>query len=46
METTMKLAVETYAELMNYSFEFVVKEFLNGNKVVIENVTKLMFCVC
>jgi hypothetical protein len=45
METTMKLAIETYAKLMNYSFEYVVNECLNGNKLVIENITKLMLCV-
>jgi hypothetical protein len=45
METTMKLAIETYANLMNYSFEYVVNECLNGNEVIIENVTKLMLCV-
>jgi hypothetical protein len=45
MVTTMKLAIETYAKLMNYSFEYVVNECLNGNEVIIENVTKLMFCV-
>lgn len=43
METTMKLAIETYAGLMNYSFEYVVNECLNGNSVIIESVTKLMF---
>jgi hypothetical protein len=45
METTMKLAIETYANLMNYSFEYVVNECLKGNEVIIENVTKLMLCV-
>jgi len=46
METTMKLAIETYSNLMNYSFEYVVNECLNGNEIIIENVTKLMFSVC
>ena len=45
METTMKLAIETYANLMNYSFEYVVNECLSGNAVIIENITKLMFAV-
>lgn len=45
METTMKLAIETYANLMNYSFEYVVNECLNGNEVIIKNVTKLMFAI-
>ena len=43
METTMKLAIETYANLMNYSLEYVVNECLSGNAVIIENITKLMF---
>ena len=45
METTMKLAIETYANLMNYSFEYVVNECLNGNEVIIECVQKLMFAI-
>jgi len=45
METTMKLAIETYANLMNYSFEYVVNECLNGNEIITENVTKLMFAI-
>jgi len=45
METTMKLAIETYANLMNYSFEYVVNECLNGNEIIIESVTKLMFAI-
>lgn len=45
METTMKLAIETYAKLMNYSFEYVVNECLKGNKVITDNVVKLMFSV-
>jgi hypothetical protein len=45
METTMKLAIETYANLMNYSFEYVVNECLSGNVTIIENITKLMFAV-
>ena len=45
METAMRLAIETYAELMNYTFEHVVNECLNGNKDIIDNITRLMFCV-
>ena len=45
METAMKLAIETYSNLMNYSFEYVVNECLNGNEVIIESIQKLMFSV-
>jgi hypothetical protein len=45
MKTTMKSAIKTYAKLTNNSFEYVVNECLNENKIVIENVTKLMFAV-
>jgi hypothetical protein len=45
METTMKLAIETYSNLMNYSFEYVVNECLNGNQVITESIQKLMFSV-
>jgi hypothetical protein len=44
METTMKLAIETYANLMNYSFEYVVSECLSGNEIIKESVIKLMLC--
>jgi len=43
MTTTMKLAIETYANLTNRTFEAVVNECNNGNEVVTENVMKLMF---
>ena len=45
METTMKLAIETYASLSGYSFEYIVSECLNGNEVMTEIVTLLMFSV-
>jgi hypothetical protein len=41
----MKLAIETYSNLMNYSFEYVVNECLNGNQVITESIQKLMFSV-
>jgi hypothetical protein len=43
METTLKLAIETYAELTNRTFDEVVTEFLNKNEIVVENIIKLMF---
>jgi hypothetical protein len=45
METTMKLAIETYANLTNRTFDSVVSQCAIGNEVVIENIQKLMFCV-
>lgn len=45
MKATMKLAIETYAGLMNYSFEYVVNECNNGNQVIIDNIKMLMFSV-
>ncbi len=44
METTMRLAIETYANLTNRTFNEVVTEMQN-NKVIQESVMKLMFCV-
>ena len=44
MTTTMKLAIETYATLTGQSFNSLVEKSLNGDKVVIENIMKLMFC--
>lgn len=45
MTTTMKLAIETYSNLANKTFEEVVTEINNGNKVVIDSVMMLMFTV-
>jgi len=42
METTMKLAVKTYSELTGQSFESIVKECLNGNAQLMENIKLLM----
>ena len=41
----MKLAIETYANLTNRTFEAVVSQCENGNEIVIDNIQKLMFCV-
>jgi hypothetical protein len=45
MTTTMKISIETYANLTNRTFEDVVNECINGNQLIIENIQKLMFCV-
>ena len=45
MEATMKLAIETYANLTNRTFDEVVNECMNGNTVVIESIQTLMFSV-
>jgi len=44
METTMKLAIETYANLTNSTFEEVLDE-MQTNEVIQRSVMKLMFCV-
>lgn len=43
METSMKLAIETYSKLTGKSFESITTDCLNGNQIVIENIQKLMF---
>jgi hypothetical protein len=45
METTMKLAIETYSELTGQNFESIVNECLNGNKQLIKNIKLLMIAV-
>tara|TARA_R110000868_G_scaffold323166_1_gene584123 strand:- start:458 stop:598 length:141 start_codon:yes stop_codon:yes gene_type:complete len=45
METTMKLAIETYSKLTGRTFESIVTECLSGNKTITENIAKLMFSV-
>ena len=45
MTTTIKLAIETYSALTNQSFNAIVEKSLNGDKVVTENIMKLMFSV-
>jgi len=44
METTMRLAIETYAELTNKTFEQVATE-MQTNKIIQDTIMKLMFCV-
>jgi hypothetical protein len=39
----MKLAIETYASLTGYSFEHITSECMNGNEVITESITLLMF---
>ena len=43
VKNTMKLAIETYANLTNTTFQNVVNECNKENKVVITNIQKLMF---
>ena len=45
MSTTMKLAIETYANLTNRTFERIIELSLSGDNVVNENIMKLMFSV-
>ena len=45
METTMKLAIETYSKLTGKSEKVIIDECLNGNQLTIEIVQKLMFSV-
>jgi len=43
MKDVMKLAIETYSNLANKTFEEVVTEINNGNKVVTDSVMMLIF---
>jgi len=45
METTMKLAIETYSNLTGRTFNEVVTECNNGNETIIESIKMLMFSV-
>jgi hypothetical protein len=44
METTMKLAIETYANLTNRTFNQVAKE-MQTSKLIQDSIMKLMFSV-
>ena len=44
METTMKLAIETYANLTQQTFKEVAEE-MQKNKVIQDSIMTLMFCV-
>ncbi len=44
METTMKLAIETYANLTNKTFNEVLEQ-MQTSKLIQESIMKLMFCV-
>jgi len=44
METTMKLAIETYANLTNRTFNEVLEQ-MQTNKVIQESIMKLMFSI-
>lgn len=44
METTMKLAIETYSELTNRTFNEVLNE-MQTSKIIQESIMKLMFSV-
>jgi len=43
MTTTMKLAIETYSNLTGQTFNSLVEKSLAGDKVVTDNIMKLMF---
>lgn len=43
METALKLAIETYATLIGYSEEKVLKLIQDGDECVIRSVQMLMF---
>ena len=42
-ETTLKLAIECYSELTKRTTEDIIVEIKNGNKIIVENILKLMF---
>jgi hypothetical protein len=44
MTTTMKLAIETYANLTNRTFNEVLTE-MQSSELIQESIKKLMFCV-
>lgn len=43
METTMKLAIENYANLTNRSFKEVLEQ-MQTSEVIQESIMKMMFC--
>lgn len=43
METSMKLAIETYSNLSGESFENITTEILNGNETKRDIIMMLMF---
>ena len=43
MTTTMKLAIETYSNLTGQTFNSLIEKSLAGDKVVTDNIMKLMF---
>ena len=44
METTMRLAIETYAKLSNVTFDEALDKMQN-NEIVRDIIVKMMFCV-
>ena len=44
MKTTMKLAIETYANLTNRTFNEVLEQ-MQTNETIQSSIMKLMFCV-
>ena len=44
MENTMRLAIETYANLTNSTFDKVLEQ-MQTSEIVQESIMKLMFCV-
>jgi hypothetical protein len=45
MTTTMTIAIETYANLTNRTFNEVLLEMDKGNEIIIDNIVKMMFAI-
>ena len=43
METTLKLAIETYSKLTDQPFDTIVRRVLDGDEVLTESIMLLMF---
>lgn len=44
-ETTLKLAIETYADLTQRTMEDVINEIKNENRIIVESIIQLMFAI-
>jgi len=45
MEITMRLAIKTYSDLTSRTPKSVMKDVINGNKVVLESIQLIMFAI-
>ena len=43
METTLKLAIETYSNLTGMTFDEVITECTNGNETILDSIKMIMF---